>query len=209
MDTYRNVGAAFAYVERIEQYGVGGRPVARLGLWRSGSDADDEGVSSMLLETQTDYRAVADDDDLSGYDAIILAGGRCLSAEDGRRLAGFEGGVLILGEGGLVAGDDRFALDAEVEYLGPGRYDIDYLCAGEPVGDGLVGSPFLCYESGLRTATADGTEVLARIREPHFSRTYGAYCGHLNTPYGPSDAAHPGAVRTGNRVFLAHNLDGI
>ena len=70
-------------------------------------------------------------------------------------------------------------------------------------------SPFLCYEAGLRTAPAAGAEVLARIREPYFSRTYGAYCGHLNTPYELQDAAHPGAVRTGNRVFLAHNLGRI
>ena len=39
-----------------------------------------------------------------------------------------------------------------------------------------------------------GEEVLARVRKPHFSRTYGAYCGHLNTPYGPDDAAHPEAA---------------
>ena len=197
LDTYRNIGAAFAYVERIEQYGVGGEPAARLGLWRSGSNADDEGVSSMLLETQTDYRVVADDDDLSGYDAIILPGGRCLTAADARRLDRFTGGLLILGAGGLLAGEDRFAVDAGVEYVGPGRYDVDFLCAGEAVGDGLVRSPFLCYEAGLRTTPAAGTEVLARIREPHFSRTYGAYCGHLNTPYGPADAVHPGAVRNG------------
>ena len=209
MDTYRNIGEAFAYVQRIEEYGVGGLPAARLGLWRSGSDDDDEGVSSMLLETQTDYRVVADGDDLSAYDAIILPGGRCLSAADAHRLDTFPGGLLILGEGGLFAGEDRFALDAGVEYLGPASYDIDYLCAGEAVGDGLVRSPFLCYEAGLRTAPAAGADVLARVREPHFSRTYGAYCGHLNTPYGQADAAHPGAVRRGNRVFLAHHLGRI
>ena len=209
LDTYRNIGAAFVYVERIEQYGVGGQPAARLGLWRSGSDNDDEGVSSMLLETQTDYRVVADDDDLSGYDAMILPGGRCLTAADARRLDEFAGGLLILGEGGLIAGENRFAVDAGVEYFGPGSYDIDYLCAGEAVGDGLVRSPFLCYEAGLRTTPAAGAEVLARIREPNFSRTYGAYCGHLNTPYGPADAAHPRAVRKGNRVFLAHSLGRI
>ena len=152
---------------------------------------------------------VADDDDLSGYDAIILPGGRSLTATDARRLDGFAGGVLILGAGGLLAGEDRFALDAGIEYLGPGRCDVDYLCAEDALGDELVRSPFLCYESGLRTAPAAGAEVLARIREPHFSRTYGAYCGHLNTPYGQQDAAHPGAVRTGNRVFLAHNLGRI
>ena len=82
LDTYRNIGAAFAYVKQIEEYGIGGRPAARLGLWRSGSD-DDEGVSSMLLETQTDYQVVAEDDDLSGYDAIVLPGGRVLTTAAG------------------------------------------------------------------------------------------------------------------------------
>jgi hypothetical protein len=51
-----------------------------------------------------------------------------------------------------------------------------------------------------------GSEVLAAIRESNFSRTYGHYCSHQNTPYRLEDAARPGALRTGNVVYLPHAL---
>ena len=209
LDTYRNIGAAFAYVEQIEEYGVHAQPASRLGFWLSGSTADDEGVSAMLLETQTDFTVVADDDDLARYDAIVLPGGRCLTEESARRLQDYEGGLLVLGEGALLADGGSFALDLGAEYLGPGQYDIDYMIAGDAVGEDVVRSPFLCYEAALRTRPTAGAEVLARLREPYFSRTYGTYCGHLNTPYQLDDAPHPGAVRKGNKVYLAHNLGRI
>ena len=44
LDTYRNIGEAFAYVEQIEEYGIHAQPVSTLGLWRTGSEADDEGT---------------------------------------------------------------------------------------------------------------------------------------------------------------------
>lgn len=48
LETYRNIGHAYTYVEQIEAFGIGGKPASRLGVWLSGTPADDEGVSSML-----------------------------------------------------------------------------------------------------------------------------------------------------------------
>ena len=53
--TYENIGQAFDYVEQIEDYGIGGKPFSRLGLWRSFDQESDEGLSQMLLEMQTDF----------------------------------------------------------------------------------------------------------------------------------------------------------
>ena len=33
LQTYRNIGEAYAYVEQIEEYGPGGIPAASLGIW--------------------------------------------------------------------------------------------------------------------------------------------------------------------------------
>lgn len=209
LETYRGIGHAYAYVRQIEDYGLGGRPVATLGLWYTGSEADDEGVARMLLETQTDFVVVAPEAERWEYEAIVLPGGAGLTPAEAERLNRFaqEGGrLLVLGESALDAAKQGFLLDVGADYLGRGRYDVDYLVVGEELSAGLVRSPFLNYEPALRVRPHEGTEILAAIREPYFSRTYGRYCSHQNTPYRPEDAEHPGALRKGNILFLPHAL---
>ena len=74
LETYRNIGQAYIYVEQIEAYGLGGKPVSRLGVWLSGNTADDEGVSSMLQELHEDFVVVDPTKNLVGLDTIILTG---------------------------------------------------------------------------------------------------------------------------------------
>ncbi len=218
MDTYRNIGEAFKYVEQIESYGVGARPASNLGLWLSNSKKDDDGVACMLLETQTDFRVVAPESDLSQYAAIVLPGAACLTeaqAQSLNRFAANGGGLLVLGESALDRAKTRFLLDVGADYIGPAEFDIDYLIVGEALAQGTVTSPFLNYEAAMRVRPQPGTEVLAAIREPYFSRTYAHYCSHQNTPYRPENALYPGAVRGGRTasagciVFLPHALGRI
>ena len=55
IETYRNIGKAFEYVEKIEQYGPGGLPVSKLGIWLTLDASADLGVVNMLLETHNDF----------------------------------------------------------------------------------------------------------------------------------------------------------
>ena len=55
----------------------------------------------------------------------------------------------------------------------------------------------------------EGTEVLAKIREPFFSRTYEKYTSHQNTPYQLEDTNHIGLIRKGNVLYFAHELDAM
>lgn len=223
LDTYRNVGAALQYVEQIEDYGPGGRPVSTLGLWLTGAymqvagagglalgaPADDEGTARMLMETQTDFIVVDPEGDLSTYQTIVLSGAASLTAGQAARLNAYvaKGGkLLVLGESALDQARTRFQLDVGATYLGPGEYDVDYTVLGPELGRGVATSPFLNYEAALRVRPKEGARVLARIHEPYFSRTYATYCSHRNTPYRPEVAAHPAALRQGNVVFLPHRL---
>ncbi len=209
MDTYRVIGEAFRYVEEIEAYGIGGQPASDLGLWYSGSPADDEGTVRMLLETQTDFRVVDPESDLSQYAAIILPGAACLSKAQAEALDGYArrgGGLLVLGESALDRGKKEIVLNVGATYVGPGEYDVDYTVVGSALGRRMVSSPFLNYEAALRVRPDQGTQVLAAIREPYFSRTYARYCSHLNTPCRPEDAPHPGALRKGSVLYLPHAL---
>jgi hypothetical protein len=204
--TYRNIGEAYAYVQKIEGYGLDGKPCASLGLWPCGAVEHDQGTAGMLLETQTDFEVVDPAQGLGRYEAIVLTGGRCLDGRSARLLEEYLAGggrLLVTGEGALDREGRKFLLDVGARYLGPAAYAVDYTVAGRRLAKGLVDSPFLNYGAALRAEPA-GAEVLAAVREPYFDRTYGHYCSHRNTPYRLEDAAHPAAWRHGRIVCLAH-----
>ncbi len=211
MDTYKNIGFAYDYVEQIEDYGVGGLPEARVGIWRSFSPGHDEGVTRMLLESHINFNvANVGDKDLSPFDVIIIPGTPCLSEQDAKRLENYVdagGGLLVIGDGALDWERQNLRLDIGADFIGKGNYDKDYLVVGKDLEDGLVNSPFLCYYPALRVDPEKGTKILATVREPYFSRTYEKFTSHQNTPYKLEDAAHPGIIRKGNVIFFAHELD--
>lgn len=211
MDTYKNIGVAYEYVEKIEDYGIGGLPAARVGIWRSFDPEHDEGVTRMLLESHIDFNvANIGGNDLGPFDVIIVPGIPCMSEQDAARLNQYAqdgGSLLVIGEGALDWKRQKLQLDIGASYLGKGTFDKDYLVVGDQLAEGLVQSPFLCYTPALRVQPAPGTEVLAAVREPYFSRTYGKFTSHQNTPYKLEDAAHPGVIRNGNVIFIAHELD--
>ena len=116
------------------------------------------------------------------------------------------GALLVLGESALDGDKTKFLLDLGASYLGPAEYDVDYTVLGDELGQGRVSSPFLNYEAALRVQKQDGTEVLATIREPYFSRTYAQYCSHRNTPYRLGTATHPAVLQKGKVLFIPHRL---
>ena len=211
LETYRLIGEAFRYVEEIEQLGLGGESFSNLGVWISGSLPHDQGVANMLLESQHDFEAVGSGRNLDRYHTIILPGGRFLDAATSGQLSDYlaaGGTILALSESALYAREDRFALPVGAEYLGPGTFECDYLQAGAELGAGLVTSPILCNLPALRVRPTEG-QVMARIREPYFDRTYGHYVSHQNTPHRRELAEHPGALRSGRIVYLPHPLGRI
>ncbi len=215
LDTYRNIGAGYSYVRKIESYGIGAAPLTNLALLPGtgpGRAADAmphaEGVSAMLLETQRDFDVVDPTDDLTRFQTIILPGSRFLSAESAAKLNQYVrqgGSLLVLGESALETGKDTLLFDVGGEYIGPARYKEDYLAVGSSLGKGLVTSPFLNYTAAIRVRPSDG-RVLAAIHEPYFDRTYAHYCSHQNTPNRLETAEHAGALRKGRIIFLAHPL---
>jgi hypothetical protein len=208
--TYGNIGEAYAYVEKIEDYGVGGLPAARVGLWRSFDEAHDEGLAKMLLETHVNFDVANLSEDFGEFEVIIVPGVACLSEEDAARLNAFarQGGrLVVLGDGALNRERSGVLLDIGADYLGGAEYDKDYLLVAEGLNAGLVETPFLNFKPAIRVKPDAAAEVLAAIREPYFSRTYGKYTSHQNTPYRLEDAKHPGIIRNGNVFFIAHELD--
>ena len=208
--TYKNIGVAYSYVEKIEEYGIGGLPASRLGLWRSFSEAHDEGLSKILLEAHINFEVANFTEDLSNYCVIIVPGASCLLDKDADRLNAYarEGGYLVVLGAGVFASDKKTVLlDIGADFLGEAKFDCDYLVVEEPYNSGLVSSPFLNFQATRRFSAHAETTVLATLREPYFSRTSTHYCSHQNTPYSAEVAEHPGIIRNGNVIYVAPELD--
>jgi len=210
METYRSIGFGFEYVEKIEEYGVGGFPVAKVAIWRSFDQVHDEGLAKMLLEKHVNFDIANGVEDLNQFDVILIPGIAFLTQSDADRINQYVkegGGLIVIGEGGLDRNRQKVILDIGAEYVGKGKYDVDYLVVRKKLNNGLVETPFLNYEPGIQVKPEENTKVLATIREPYFSRTYEKYSSHQNTPYQLQDAAHPGVIQKGKVIFFAHELD--
>ena len=208
LDTYRNIGIAYQYVEQIEEYGPGGIPVSKLGVWLTLDHTADHGVVNMLLQLHHDF-IVASENKLDELDLLIIPGYASLSPQQAEGINAWvkEGGRLIVfGEGAMDREKKQFVLDVGCEYLGKSEYDFDFTVLQKDLGREMVTSPFLNYESGL-LLKPDDCEVLAVIREPYFNRTYGSYSSHRETPYKLENSDYPAVVRSGNVIFFAHHLD--
>ena len=211
METYRNIGEAYEYVEQIEDYGPGGLPYAQLGLWFDKNYERAKGINDLLLELHRDFE-MADTSNYEKFKLIIVPSQACLSAEEGEMLNTYAqngGRIIVLGEGALVEGDTtKTALSIGAKVVGKSPYNFDFtlLKSDTLMSEDMVSSPFLNYESGLRVEPTEGT-VLAAVREPYFNRTYEHYSSHRETPYRLEDSSYPAVLKNGNIIFFAHALD--
>ena len=209
--TYENIAYAYEYIEKIEQYGIGGVPVATLGFVPSFELAADEGLARMLMEEQIDFDICLPGDDLSRFETIVIPSVAGLIDPLRSELEVFLGNggrVVTLGDGILDA-DGTPALECGATYDGPGRFDMDFTAVTrvENRPRELPYTPFLNYSSALRFKPAPDSEMIAPVHEPYFSRTYAKYCGHQNSPFRPEPAGHPAAFRSENLTVFAHALD--
>ncbi len=190
--TYAVIGHAFAYSEKIEKYSENTRAYTDLAIWMSHTNAD-LGCSKLLQTMHLEYDVLDAGDDPSPYKCIILPDAVRLSDSDKASLAAFakNGGTLI------ISGDSLFD-GLAITKKGRSPYDADFIAA--PVDE--ITTPFLSYTSAFITES-DG-EVWAKVHEPYFSRTFGHFCGHKNTPFKEEPAAYPALVKKDSVLYFAH-----
>lgn len=208
LETYRNIGEAYKYVEKIEKYGIGGVPFSKLGIWLTLHNAADHGVVNILLELHHDF-VVADENNLTALELLIIPSRNCLTeAQAGKINAWVKNGgkLIVFGEAGLNDAGNKFLINVGADFIRKPDFEFDYTVAGQAIGKNIVVSPFLNYEAGLLVKPTTAA-VLANIREPYFNRTYGRYNGHRETPYKPEDSQYPAVIQNGNVIFFAHHLD--
>lgn len=205
LDTYRNIGVAYEYAEKIEEYCLDGKQTSKLGLYLSGNEECDDGAEKMLLETQNDFDIVYMDN-FDPFDVVVFPDCVKLSDDGAAKLKEYvaRGGKVLFSGDSLIK-DGKFILDIGADYKGQGEYIQDYLCVGDAVSQDMVTSPMLMYSSAALIENKDA-EVLSTVLYPLFDRTYSHYCSHRNTPYDRSMAGVPVAVKKGSIVYIAHKI---
>ena len=213
-ETYRIIGEAYKEVEEREEWLEDAEPVADVAILAPSAILKDRkyekseiGAGLMLLENQIPFVLLDETMDVAPYKVLILPDcvtiDKALKAKLDKYLAA--GGAMILsGESGLDPERKRFVFDIGGAYEGPSPWDVEYVVAGEAISKGLVRSPFLVYQSGVKIKPKDG-EVLADAWQPYFNRTYGHFCSHRNTPY-DKPAGWPAVIRKGNIIHIAQPL---
>ena len=77
MSTYRNIGEAYSYVEKLEDYGPGRAPYSKLGIGLTLNDEADRGTVNMLLEMHYDFVPVSEKN-LDRVNTLNLPSDPCL-----------------------------------------------------------------------------------------------------------------------------------
>ena len=204
MQTYENIGYAYRYLEKIAPFCYDGESVADIGVYFSNDNEANEGLSNILMENQTDYDVIFNNN-FDKYKLIIIPGGVVLDEDSLALLNKYlsNGGKLILMENALVK-NGVFQIDVGLKYESPAEYDVDYIVSNEKI-DGLPYAPMLCNIPGHKTSLIDA-RVAAEVVTPYFSRTYEHFCGHNNTPHNKDAVRYPAIAQKGNIVYLAHSL---
>lgn len=192
--TYRLIGHSFDYVKKIEKYSESTHAYTDLAIWLSHKYDSDMGASKLLQIIHQEYDVIESGEELGRYRCVILPDRVTLTDADKRALADF-----VARGGSVVASYESVAEELGIEKIAPSEYTLDYISC--PI-DGEFTTPFLSYSSAYRVKS-DG-DVLARVHEPYFNRTYRHFCGHKNTPNRLEAADYPALVKRGSVIYFAH-----
>ena len=193
--TYRGISYAYEYIDSIKEYARDTRPHTDLALRIRHNKDTDIGASKLLGIAHIEYDVIDVCESLGRYSCVIIPEGVNLSTDERRELVAFteRGGKVI------VCYDSAFD-ELGIRKLEPSGFDKDYIQCDELE----VTTPFLAYSSAYKVEF-DG-EVIAKVHEPYFSRTYRHFCGHKNTPFKIEPEEYPALVQKGNVTYLAHPI---
>ncbi len=205
--TYENIGYAFKYLKKIEEYCFEGTPVVNLGMKLSENPIVNEGLSNILLENQMDYDIIYEND-YSKFDTVIIPEDSSFNDEELEAVKNFiaKGGkVLAIGNG--IVRNGEFIIDTGLEYLGENEYHFDYIYSNNASAD-VPNAPMLCNMPSVFAKNVDA-EIYAEVLPPYFNRTLGHFCGHKNTPHNKEADRRPAISKKGNVVYMAHPMPSI
>ena len=204
--TYRNIGEAYRYLEKIAPYCYGGKPTAKLGLYPHAVKEEGQGLANLLVSSQIDFEIA--DKDFSDFDLILFPSGAKTNKDVIEKLKAFlaRGGKLLCFGDGLVK-DGKFLIDVGANYLGEPNFDCDYIRTSEE-NENLPAAPLLCYYCGHQIEASTGEIITNRITS-YFRKSDKIFCDYRHVPYDKKQKPGVSAVKHGNIVYDCHPLGTI
>jgi len=204
LQTYRNIGYAYDYLEKIAPYCYNGTHITNLAIYLGEKPTAYEGLSKILLESQMDYNLVSGKD-FDKYDTFIIPQG--ITMDDGtlaelHKYLSSGGKLLLIGD--ALVKNGAFQIDTGLAYLGDSEFDCDYIRCLEKH-QTIPDAEMLCYHPGKLTQCVDAV-VHAELLPPYFNRTFRHFCGHKNTPQDKAAKCYPAITQKGNILWMAHDL---
>lgn len=193
--TYSVIGYAFDYASKIEKFSENTKAFTDIALWISHNNQADMGCSKMLQLMHLEFDVVDSGEDISKYQCIVLPDRVKLTDADKARLVEFKNNG-----GKIIASAESIFEELGIKVKGHSGSDNDFIsCEIDE-----IKTPFLTYSSAY-VLEGEG-EILAKVHEPYFNRTYGHFCGHKNTPFKSESASYPALIKQGNVLCFAHPI---
>ncbi|MBI3941465.1 MAG: alpha-L-fucosidase [Chloroflexi bacterium] len=218
---YDRLGAVYGRLEALEPWLRGAQPVTEIGVFLAehgprfhtvGRDID-EGAMRILLELHRPFQFLDKAADFSPYRMLILPDALPVDPEFAAKLQVYVdgGGALLLSHrAGLAPDGQGFALDAGVEYRGDAPHSPDFFVAGGVFSVPLTDYYQVLYDRGSQVralpsteGALPGTEVLAHVGYPYFTRTHAQFMSHKHTPY--DRTSDDVAVSQRGRIIYCHS----
>ena len=221
---YKRIGEVLGKVRNKEKWCRDTRKVAQIGVFntrRSGisnpndhnADLPVEGAYRILTELHYTFDILNLQDDLRGYDLLIMPDNVFLTEQAAVRIEGYlqQGGKLLVsarsGLGRHETGSPEFMLDClGVSYLGKAQYNPRYMKIEKTAFPEIEEMTYVTYEKGVDVEARECTEVLAPVVNPYFNRGEFQFCSHRQTPPEMADAQTPAIVRNGNAIYIANPI---
>lgn len=213
--TYKLIGLAYAEIEEKEPWLKDSRTVSDIavlsteafayGKAENNENNGDIGASRILLEGKYLFDMIDSDTEFGGYKLLILPDAIRVDEPLREKINTYisnGGKVLATGYSGLMKDKDEFALNFGVKHNGMIETDVSYYC---PQFDTVNGNTEYIMYQPAQKIVACGGEVLARLQEPYFSRSWDHFCSHAHTPNNPYNV-YDAVVCTENTTYVCFNV---
>ncbi len=203
-ETYDNIGYAYSYHKQIEPFCYNGKHITNIGIYLSSNRDANTGLSNILLENQLDF-SIIHNGNFHEFDLVIFPDGIVLSNEEVNKLNEYiNSGKKVIISGHSLIKDNKFQIDTGLEFISEPEFDKDYILMNN-ASDNIPKTPFLVYNPGNIVRNIDA-EIIAECIPPFFSRTYGHYCSHRNTPYDKNAKKYPAMTKKENIIYVANDI---
>ena len=167
------------------------------------------GASRLLLELHQFFDFVTLDMDLSQYNVLILPDVIKLERKESEIIKAFlaRGGKIVLSaDSGFDRNSGEFIFDIGAEVGDMGVCDPDYLQPAEKFAPEYLSTPMVMYSASRRITPKAGTEVLGKVYDSYFNRSFAHFCSHFHTPNKTEDSGFASGVLKDNILYFAHPI---